>query len=160
MGSKPGRPPNSTTRHGRGSGYGGEAKGAGRGNPGWHVDRSVRIGGAKPHDPKIKARAEARRLSEAERNENLYVELYSIGMAGALERDRIVAIVGYLNRKEGTPVSRQVNLNQDVSNKTDAELLADVARLAAAIGIGALGPDRDSRSEGAAGPADLVPDRA
>lgn len=103
---------------GKGDGWGGPARGA----------SASRI---KPGDPEgIQAMSNDQdaKARQAERSERLRNHLYTLGLTAARQETQVAAAVAYLDRTEGKPVQRNVNLNTgDPSQLTDADLAAIAA---------------------------------
>lgn len=97
-----------------------------------HEDASKRVAGAPP--PEMRARKAVREMSRAEQAERMKDILADLAENADTAFAQITAASAFLDRVEGKPVARQINLNQDVSGKTDAELLDDIAKLQAAVG--------------------------
>lgn len=121
MASKPGRPPTSGTRRGKGAGWGGAAKGPGSGSPGIHEAPELRLTGAQPRDPEVKRVAALKAASREVRIAALKDVLLEIAIEGENDHARIAAANAYLDREEGKPVQRQVTADLD-----DAKLVINV----------------------------------
>jgi hypothetical protein len=114
-----------------GPGWGGPAKGAGQhparpfgpGNP--TRNRTGRT------DPARKAHREAREAARTDREQKLQDVLFRLAIEADNPAVQVDASVAWLNRHEGLPVARTVNLNvdDDLRAMTDAELAAEVAAL-------------------------------
>jgi len=145
----------STTRHGNGVGYGGPAKGSGSDAPSFSDSLQNQIIGAEPwsqHVRQSKAEREARRADQAEAVKD---EIYRIATKGVREADRVNAGVAFLNRIEGMPVARNLNLNGELHDLSDDELRDELDRLSAGPGAVTGDPSGIAPEAGAAGPADL-----
>lgn len=148
----------SGTRRGNGGmgvGWGGPANGPGSSAPSFVDSLENRIGGVAPLDPQVrqsKAEREARRLEQAEAVKD---EIYRIATKGVREADRVNAGVAFLNRVEGMPVARNLNLNGELFDLTDDELRDELDRLAAGSGAVPGDPPGIAPAPGAAGPADV-----
>ncbi len=127
----------SGTRRGNGGmgvGWGGPANGPGSSAPSFVDSLENRIGGVAPLDPQVrqsKAEREAMRLEQAEAVKD---EIYRIATNGVREADRVNAGVAFLNRIEGMPVARNLNLNGELGHLSDAELAEREAWLEAELG--------------------------
>ena len=121
----------------KGKGWGGPAKGA----------SASRI---KPGDPDgIQAMANDADIKarNAERNERLKDHLYTLATTAQNEHAQIAAAQAWLDRDEGKPISRSVTATvDDVSQLSDLELAAEIARLKRE-----LGEDAPRAGEAAAG---------
>src|SRR4051794_38042075 len=109
------RPPTSGTRHGSGSGWGGDAKGAGTGGPAraFATGNKEAAGHAGHDKPALQARAE--------RIEALNDKLFVLAMTADKQETQMQAAVHLLNRLEGCPVQRNVNVELvDPKELTDA----------------------------------------
>lgn len=163
MPSKPGRPPNVTTRHGRGIGWGGPARGAGNGNPSIQDDPAAADRGrAVAHNPDVRAAVahrEAQRLAEYEQ---VLDEMFRIATKGAREADRVTAGVAFGNRVMGMPAQRNYNTTNDITGMTREQIEAEIARIERLTGRSAAPRSLAAgASPGVPGePADVVPDRS
>lgn len=124
------------TRYGKGRGHGGPAKGAGavkkdsiqthppfeKGN----TTGNLRADGATP-SYRVLARAERLELLK----ESLWADAFDKNL---LQRDRHAARDSLLNREEGTPIARNVNLTQPLDGLTDDQLAAAIDALRSAVG--------------------------
>ncbi len=148
----------SGTRRGNGGmgvGWGGPANGPGSSAPSFSDSLENRIGGVAPADPQVrqsKAEREAKRLEQAEAVKD---EIYRIATKGAREADRVNAGVAFLNRVEGMPVARNLNLNGELFDLTDDELRDELDRLAADPGAIPGNLPGVASEAGPPGPADL-----
>ncbi len=100
---------------GKGDGWGGPAKGASasRIRPG--DPEGIQAMG---NDPDVKAKAE-------QRGELVREHLFNLALGAARQETQVAAAVAYLDRTEGKPVQRNVNLNTgDPSQLSDADLAA------------------------------------
>lgn len=140
---------------GKGQGWGGPAKGAGSDAPSFSDSLENRIGGVEPFDEQVRQSAAEREVMRKEQAEELKDELYRIGKHGLRESDRVPAITAFLNRVEGMPIARNVNLNTEMSNLTDEQLVEERARLAAQLDPGFGGAAGAVSAESPAGPADV-----
>lgn len=129
-------PATSGTRHGNGFGWGGPAKGAGKGGAAkpFTIDTPTRV-----FKTVIEARAERpsgavsgyelRKLINEERAQELKDHLYSIATTARHEITQVRAAEAWLNRHEGMPVARNLNINvDDVANLSDTDLDAEITR--------------------------------
>lgn len=84
-----------------------------------------------------------RRAEEERRVRDLKDHLYRLAMSASSEEIQIRATEAWLDRQEGKPVQRNVNVNvNDVSGLGDHELESEIARLAGgprAVGSSAAG---------------------
>lgn len=119
-------PTSSTTRRGNGSGkgqgWGGAAKGAGSKAPSFTESLENRIDGAEAADPAVREWAAIKAMSREQQAELVKDEMLRISLKGEREGDRVVAGKAILDRIEGTPVTRNLNLNGDLSHLSDDEL--------------------------------------
>lgn len=141
-----------------GDGWGGPAKGPGNGNPrqnfagGGGNDRVMDSRASRaPGEPskyatdKERAEARARELKD---------HLYHLARRAEREETQVRATEAWLNRHEGMPVARNVNLNvNDAERLTDDELRAELARLGGAVADPAAG---DAPPAMPGEPADVV----
>lgn len=138
--------PKGDGRRGNG-GWGGPAKGAGRGDgiprP-WTKDTPTLT--TKPgHHPEItpaKLSRMERAARDQEQADQMRANLVQLALHGKTENARVAASVAVLNRLEGMPLARNVNLNvNDASSLTDDEIAAELnaltSRARAAAGIDA-----------------------
>lgn len=88
----------------KGNGWGGEAKGAGA--PMFVAGNQAAAG---PHDM----------LTDAVRAQKLRDELYTIATTSERDDTRVSASVALLNRIEGMPVARNLNINRDAEEVED-----------------------------------------
>jgi hypothetical protein len=106
---------------GNGAGYGGPAKGAGWGGSAKGSHRPE-----NGHEQPPYLRGEARKARIAEKHaarEELYGVIYEIAVTSSNEFARLSASNALLDRIEGKPIQRNINVNQDDPRKlTDAEL--------------------------------------
>lgn len=123
---------------GNGAGRGGPAKGAGGGDPWGGPARGASASRILPgdpdgiqrmsKDPDIKARNEAR-------NVELKEHLYHLAKNAEREETQLSAAVAWLDRDEGKPIARSVTTTvDDVSQLSDLELTAEIARLERELG--------------------------
>src|SRR6202000_10689 len=126
----------SGTRRGNGQehgpGWGGPAKGAGAGpaEP-FTADTPTRerLPGGKGDLVKLSERAD-RKERDAENAQILKDHLAQLAVGAEAEITRVRATEAWLNRHEGMPVARNINLNvDDVRALSDADLAAELARL-------------------------------
>ena len=127
----------SGTRHGngqeQGAGWGGPARGAGTGGAAaaFTADsktRHRRPGGAG--DPvKMEERRHQKQI-DAENAQLLKNHLLTLATKAEAEIVQVRATEAWLNRHEGMPVARNINLNtDDVRDLTDAAIIAELASL-------------------------------
>ena len=101
----------------KGTGWGGPAKGAGRGSPRAQDDPALQYrGGNTPKSEKALAQARSR----AEQAELVKDEMLDIALHSPVPADRIQAGRAFLDRVEGTPVARQMNINVDATTEQAA----------------------------------------
>jgi len=116
------RPPTSGTLHGNGTGWGsdGTAKGAGKGPkwPKFELGNQAAVGRAQPDWEALK--------TKEEKAVALKQNLLRLGLTAEREETQISAAVAWLNREEGMPVQKNVNMNfkKDIKDFSDDELLA------------------------------------
>jgi hypothetical protein len=127
-------PSSSTTRRGKGRGWGGPAKGAGSKAPSFTDSLENRIDGSEANTWKVQFRAWLKTMDRAEQAEALNELVLDIAINGERDNDRLAAVFGFQNRILGTPVARTVNLNGDLSNLSDDELSEREAWLEAELG--------------------------
>jgi len=144
------------------AGWGGPPKGAGRGGPARNPKNPFKKSGA-PNDgvPTVPSFADApkagpgsghvsiagedRRARREMRAEKMEDRLYELGEGADRQETQLSAAVAYLNQVRGMPLARSVNVNSnDFSQLSDAELDAEITRLARKLGA-------DSAGENAAG---------
>ena len=126
----------------KGKGWGGPAKGASasRIKPG-DPDGIAAMG----NDPDMRAR-------NAERNARLKDHLFNLAISAENEHAQIAAAQAWLDRDEGKPISRSVTATvDDVSQLSDLELAAEIARLKRELGEGAPGAGEAAAGEQASG---------
>lgn len=118
---------------GQGAGWGGPARGAGRGGAaraytaGCPTRRTFPGGQG---DPGKRVARDEERASRAATADELRAHLSHLAFHAEREETQLSAAVALLNRIEGLPVARNVNLAvDDLSRLTDAELEAEIARL-------------------------------
>ncbi len=115
---------------GQGPGWGGPAKGAGvwSANPyTTHTPTRRTIPGGKG-DPGKRAARDAKRLTQCAKADELRALLSDLAFFAEREETRLSAAIALLNRLEGLPVARNVNVAvNDISKMSDAELEAEIA---------------------------------
>lgn len=114
-----------------GPGWGGEAKGQGNGSPVPPVGKVATEARADPH---VRTLAALKRADRETRIAALKDVLLEIAIDGETENGRIAAANALLDREEGKPIARNMNLNRDLSSVTLAEAEAEIARLDALAG--------------------------
>lgn len=146
----------SATRYGNGGkgvGWGGPARGPGNGNPSFVDNPAVKfVGTPSPAVRMAVAEREALRRDQAEIVKD---EMFRIATAGVREADRVNAGAAFLDRIEGKPVQRNVNLHGELSDLTDDELVEERARLAARVDPGNRDHAGAIPAESPARPADV-----
>lgn len=143
------------TRRGTGAGWGGPAKG---GSPtptrsAFEAGNTIAVGHGHP-TATVHEQNQAR---DAERAQALKDHLFTLATSAERQDTQVRAAEAWLNRQEGMPVARNVNLNlNEVSRLTDADLDAEISRLAP--GAGDTGSDvaGEASSGLPAGSGDLV----
>jgi hypothetical protein len=128
----------------RGSGWGGPAKGAHTHSPG-----SVQPGEIRNPQGRFAMTAERQReRAEAKaKAKELKDHIYGLALTADREETQLAASIAWLNREEGMPVARNLNLNATVTSELgDDELIARRAELERAIRGSIAG---DSAEEGA-----------
>ena len=124
MPDNPKRPATKGTRKGNGPGmghgWGGQAKGKSASNAEMHAQfepgNAVAVG---PHD-----------MSDRDRIAALKDNLYDLAFHADNEATRVQASTHLLNRLDGMPIARNINVNaDDLSALSDADIAAELARL-------------------------------
>lgn len=130
------RPPTSGTRKGNGAGWGGPAQGSGTGGEpvAFEAGNQAASGRQQPD------------LSKAERIARLQDNLEHLALYGENENVRVSASNHLLNRLDGMPIARNINVNaDDLASLSDADIAAELARLGGA-GIEAAAGDAPTPS--------------
>ncbi len=128
MADKLKRPPTSGTRHGNGSGKGESWGGAAR-SPGEPKGLRANKLMPAPFAPGNQAAASSRRGAEAA--QALKDHLFDLARNAERQETQVTAAVAWLNRHEGTPIARNINLTPD-----DVSVLDDGTLTAIALGKG------------------------
>ncbi len=147
------RKPTSGTRHGNGQehgdGWGGPAKGASKGDAKpFTADTPTRqtIPNGRGDPAKMAARRSQKEL-DAERAQLLKDHLFTLATKAESEMVQKSASEAWLNRHEGMPIARNVNLNVD-----DVRGLSDEAIAAELASLGGTGVDPETGDAAAAVP--------
>ena len=151
--------PKGDGRRGNG-GWGGPAKGKGRGDgipKPWTKDTPTLTTkpGHHPEPTPAKLSRMERAARDQEQAEQMRANLVNSALTGKTEKARVAASVAVLNRLEGMPLARNVNLNvNDASSLTDDEIAAEIdaltsrARSAAGIDAGDNSAELPNKSVG------------
>ena len=113
-----------------GPGWGGAAKGQGNGSPPGDLVQAL----AARSDPVAMMTAAERRERDERWAEEMLGVLHSVATRGEAEQSRVIAADKLLDRLQGKPIARNMNLNRDLSSVTLAEVEAEIARLDALTG--------------------------
>lgn len=139
----------------QGKGWGGPAKGAGKGpaKP-FTAESPTRqtIPGGKGDPVKMDARAEKRARDEV-RAEELRDHLYTLATKAERQETQLSAAVAFLNRVEGMPVAKQqVEIKRPIEEMTEAELASAIELIRATIAGNAEGAGSGGREAGGGKP--------
>lgn len=120
------RPPTSGTRRGNGAGWGGAAKGEGvAGEPVAFEAGNQAAVGHGPHD-----------LTKAERIARLQDNLEHLALHAEAENVRMQASNHLLNRLDGMPIARNINVNAgNVKDLSDEALLEIISGAEAEVSV-------------------------
>lgn len=97
----------------KGPGWGGPAKGPGNGSPPSPIQQAHAV----RRDPEAMSLAALKTATREVRIAAVKEMLLGIVIDGTTEANKLAAIREFLNREEGLPVARNVNLNADDADK-------------------------------------------
>ncbi len=131
---------------GVGQGWGGSPKGAGTGKrPAYKAGERMEGQGAGRGN--FSLAGEERRARDERHAELMKERMFTLALGAEREETQLSASVAYLNRLEGTPLTRTLNASiDDLSSLSDDDLRAEIERL-----------DRAAREAGAGNVAPAVP---
>lgn len=108
-------PSSSTTRRGKGRGWGGPAKGAGSKAPSFTDSTENRIDRTVSTQPLVREWAAIKAMTREAQAEALNDVILHIAINGERENDQLAAAFGFQDRILGKAVQRNLNINADAT---------------------------------------------